>query len=138
MYDNDNIFAKILRSEIPNTTVFEDDNTLVIMDVMPVSAGHCLIIPKAPSRNLLDANTDNLSLIIPIVQKIAIAVKKAMQADGVIIQQFNEESAGQTVFHLHFHVIPTYDGQRLAHHSDKMADQNELKKLASLIADQIK
>ena len=138
MYEENNVFAKILRGEIPSTSVFEDDNALVIMDVMPVSNGHCLIIPKNPSRNLLDASPDNLSLIMPIVQKIAIATKKAMQADGIIIQQSNEESAGQTVFHLHFHVVPTYEGQKLSRHSDKMADKDDLKRLAKLIASQIK
>ncbi len=136
-YEKSNIFNKILAGEIPSTNIFENDDALVIMDVMPVSRGHCLVIPKAPSRNLLDADAKTLSNIMPIVQQIAKATKKALQADGIIIQQFNEESAGQTVFHLHFHIIPTFAGQKPARHADKMADPKQLKEIATLIAAQM-
>jgi histidine triad (HIT) family protein len=137
IYQDNNIFAKILRKEIPNHSVYENDDFLVFMDVMPVSIGHCLILPKSPSRNLLDANPDILAKALPLAQKIAKATKIAMQADGIIIQQFNETSAGQTVFHLHIHIIPTYVGKKLVRHAEKMADSSELKKQAKLIAGQI-
>lgn len=122
-YDSGNIFAKILRGEIPAHTVYEDAATLAFMDVMPQSPGHVLVIPKAPSRNLLDADAGTLAETMPVVQKLARAVKEAMQADGVFIAQFNEEPAGQTVFHLHFHVIPRYEGAALKPHSGQMEDQ---------------
>ncbi len=137
-YDKNNIFNKILAGKIPSAKVFENDYALVIMDVMPVSRGHCLVIPKAPSRNLLDADAITLSNIMPIVQQVAQATKKALQADGIIIQQFNEENAGQIVFHLHFHIIPTFAGQKPTQHADKMADPKELKEIAALIAAQVK
>jgi histidine triad (HIT) family protein len=122
-YDDNNIFAKILRGEIPSIKVFEDDDALVFMDVMPQSPGHVLVIPKAPSRNILDADPAVLSKIIPLVQKIAIAAKKAFSADGIQVAQFNEAPSGQTVFHLHFHVIPRYEGAPLkGHGATGMAD----------------
>jgi histidine triad (HIT) family protein len=122
-YDDNNIFAKILRGEIPSTKVYEDADALVFMDVMPQSPGHVLVIPKAPSRNILDADPAVLSRIIPLVQKIAIAAKKAFAADGIQIAQFNEAPSGQTVYHLHFHVIPRYEGIALkGHGATGMAD----------------
>src|SRR6478609_1386606 len=102
-YDDNNIFAKILRGEIPCHRVYEDADTLAFMDVMPQSPGHLLVIPKTPSRNVLDADPAVLSKLMPIVQKLAKAAKDAFEADGITITQFNEASAGQTVFHLHFH-----------------------------------
>lgn len=121
-YDDDNIFAKILRNEIPSVRVYEDDNVIAIMDVMPQAAGHVLVIPRAPSRNLIDADPEILANTIPVVQKIAKAVKTAFDADGVAVAQFNESASGQTVFHLHFHVIPRHEGVALKLHSDKMED----------------
>lgn len=126
-YDNDNIFAKILRGEIPAFKVYEDDDALVFMDVMPQSPGHTLIIPKAPSRNLLDADPAVLQKLIPLVQKIAIACKKAFEADGIQVIQFNEPASGQTVYHLHFHVVPRFEGVALKPHSGKMEDMEVLK-----------
>ena len=107
-YDDNNIFAKILRGEIPSFKVYEDDDTLAFMDVMPQSPGHTLVIPKAGSRNLLDADPAVLSKTIPVVQKIAVAAKKAFAADGIQLVQFNEPASGQTVYHLHFHIIPRF------------------------------
>ena len=104
-YDPDNIFAKILRGEIPSTKVYEDDDTLVFMDIMPRADGHCLVIPKTPCRNLLDASTEQLASVIAVTQKVARAVKEAFDAGGVTIQQFNEAVGGQEVFHLHFHIL---------------------------------
>ncbi|MCF6343422.1 MAG: HIT family protein [Devosiaceae bacterium] len=136
-YEDDNIFAKILRNEIPNFTIYEDDDILVMMDVMPMSDGHCLVLPKSPSRNLLDADVVTLQKVLPLVQKIANATKKAMNADGIILQQFNEAPAGQSVFHLHFHIIPAYEGKKLLRHSDKMADSEMLAKQARAIANEL-
>lgn len=127
-YDPNNIFAKILRGEIPSHKVYEDADAIVFMDVMPQSPGHALIVPKAPSRNVFDADPAVLARILPLVQKVAIASKKAFAADGIAIWQFNEPAGGQTVFHLHYHVIPRYEGQALrAHASGKMEDAEVLK-----------
>lgn len=133
-YDPDNIFGKIIRGEIPNHTIYEDDEVLVFMDVLPMSDGHCLVVPKAPSRNLLDADAATLSKLMPVVQKIARAAKSAMNADGMLIQQFNEKTAGQTVFHLHIHIVPVFEGKTLARHADKMADNDLLADQAKRIA----
>lgn len=132
-YDPNNIFAKILRGEIPCHKVYEDEDTLAFMDVMPQAPGHLLVIPKQGSRNLLDADPAVLSKIIPVVQKMANAAKEAFEADGVFIAQFNEPAAGQTVYHLHFHIIPRHEGQPLKPHSGQMEDQAVLAKHAEMI-----
>lgn len=121
-YDDNNIFAKILRGEIPSTRVYETDHVVAFMDVMPQGTGHTLVVPKAPSRNLLDAKPETLAETIQAVQTIANAVKKAFNADGVTVIQFNEPAAGQTVYHLHFHVIPRFEGVELKPHTGKMED----------------
>lgn len=121
-YDTNNIFGKILRGEIPAHKVYEDDDTLAFMDVMPQAQGHVLVIPKAASRNILDADPATLPSLIAIVQKVAIAAQEAFEADGVTIMQFNEAPAGQSVFHLHFHVIPRHEAAPLRPHSGKMED----------------
>ena len=133
-YDPSNIFAKILRGEIPNHKVYEDETALVMMDIFPQSRGHTLVIPKGQSRNLLDADPEVLSALMPLVQRIAIAVKAATKADGIRLAQFNEAPAGQTVFHLHFHIIPMYEGQTLAAHAGGKADDDQLAALAKAIA----
>ena len=133
-YDPSNIFGKILRGEIPAHKVYEDDIALVMMDIFPQSRGHTLIVPKAPSRNLLDADPAALAAVMPLVQKVAKAVKHATGADGVRLVQFNEAAAGQTVFHLHFHIIPVYEGTPLAPHAGGKADDGELATLAKAIA----
>lgn len=109
-YDPDNVFARILRGEIPSTRVYEDDGTLAFMDIMPRSDGHLLVIPKTPCRNLLDASPDQLAAVLATVQKLSHAAMRAFDAGGVTIQQFNEAAGGQEVFHLHFHVLPRHDG----------------------------
>ena len=121
-YDDNNIFAKILRGEIPSHRVYEDEQTVAFMDVMPQAPGHVLVVPKAPSRNILDADSATLAHAITVVQKVAKALKEVFDADGVFIAQFNESAAGQTVFHLHFHVIPRHEGVALKPHSGKMED----------------
>jgi histidine triad (HIT) family protein len=119
-YDDSNVFAKILRGEIPSSKVWEDADTLVFMDAMPQAPGHTLVVPKAPSRNLLDADPDVLARLAPVVQRVARAVKQAFGADGVTVVQFNEPASGQTVFHLHFHIIPRHEGVPLMPHSRAM------------------
>lgn len=119
-YDPQNIFGKMLRGEIPCHTVYEDDAVLAFMDVMPQGPGHTLVIPKAPSRNLLDAEPAALGPLMAVVQKVARAAKAAFAADGVTIMQFNEHASGQTVFHLHFHIIPRLDGVAIRPHSGGM------------------
>ncbi len=112
-YDENNIFAKILRGEAPCTKVYEDDVSLAFLDVMPRADGHTLVIPKVPARNLFDIAPDDLARFIPSVQKVAHAVKAGMGVGGVLVQQFNEAIAGQQVFHLHFHVLPRWEGVAL-------------------------
>ncbi|WP_117191369.1 HIT family protein [Rhizobium terrae] len=125
-YDSNNIFGKILRGEIPCHRVYEDADTLAFMDVMPQSPGHLLVIPKAPSRNILDADPTVLSKLMPVVQKLAKAAREAFEADGITVIQFNEPASGQTVYHLHFHVIPRYEGLALKPHSGQMEDHGVL------------
>jgi histidine triad (HIT) family protein len=126
-YDTDNIFAKILRGEIPAHTVYEDDAVIAFMDVMPQANGHTLVVPKSPSRNLLDADPATLPALFAAVQNVAIAAKAAFEADGITILQFNEAPAGQSVFHLHVHIIPRHEGQPLRPHSGTMENGDILK-----------
>lgn len=119
-YDDSNIFARILRGEIPAHRVYEDADTIAFMDVMPQGPGHLLVVPKAPSRNLFDADPAVLARLLPVVQKLARAAREAFAADGVFVAQFNEAPAGQTIFHLHVHVIPRFEGVALRPHSGVM------------------
>lgn len=132
-YDPNNIFAKILRGEIPSHKIYEDEHTLAFMDVMPQCDGHCLVVPKAASRGLLDSDPTVLARTMAVVQKVARAAVKAFDADGFQIRQYNEPAGGQTVFHLHFHVLPMKDGVALKPHSGKMADHALLAKGAEAI-----
>jgi histidine triad (HIT) family protein len=132
-YDQNNIFARILRGEIPCHKVYEDGATLAFMDVMPQAKGHALIVPKRPSRNLLDVEYEDLCAVMKVAQKIARAAKKAFSSEGVLIMQFNEEAAGQTVFHFHVHVIPRNAGEPLRQHARQMADPAELDEHAKKI-----
>lgn len=125
-YDDQNVFAKILRGELPSHQIYEDDKTLVIMDIMPRGDGHILVIPKAPSRNFLDIETDDLNAVMATVQKMAHTVIKAFGADGTTIQQFSEPAGGQVVFHTHVHVIPRFEGISLKPHTGEMADNDLL------------
>jgi histidine triad (HIT) family protein len=123
VYDSNNVFAKILRGELPSHKLYEDEDTFALMDIMPRGDGHCLVIPKKASRNILDVDAASLSAVMATVQKLARATKAAFEADGVTIQQFNETAGGQVVFHLHFHVIPRFEGVSLRPHTGDMADQ---------------
>lgn len=121
-YDPDNIFAKILRGEVPSARVYEDEHAIAFMDVMPQGKGHTLVVPRTPSRNILDADPATFAPLMAAVQKVARAVKQAFDADGVTINQFNEAAGGQSVYHLHFHVIPRFEGVPLKPHTGGMAD----------------
>lgn len=132
-YDDQNVFAKILRGDLPSHKVFEDENTLVIMDIMPRGDGHILVIPKAPSRNIFDIETADLNAVMATVQKMARTVVKAFGADGTTIQQFSEPAGGQVVFHTHVHIIPRFEGVSLKPHTGEMADNDLLAKQADQI-----
>jgi histidine triad (HIT) family protein len=138
-YDDGNIFAKILRGEMPSARVFEDEHVYAFMDVFPQARGHTLVIPKHSSaRNLLDETPEVLSPLILGVQRVARAVRAALRPDGLVVTQFNGAPAGQTVYHLHFHIIPRWEGVALGRHAEGgMADPAELKVLAAEIAAQI-
>jgi histidine triad (HIT) family protein len=125
-YDTNNVFAKIIRGEIPAFKVYEDERSLAFMDVMPQSEGHTLVIPKTQARNFFDINADALADLIKSTQHVARAVQKAFKPDGMRIIQFNEPAAGQTVFHIHFHIVPCYEGHALKGHSRDMADKGML------------
>jgi histidine triad (HIT) family protein len=133
-YDTDNIFAKIIRGEMPNVTVYEDDDVLSFMDVFPQSEGHTLVIPKqAEATNFLDIDSYALATLIQRTQKVAKAVNDALQPDGIRIVQFNGAAAGQTVFHIHFHIIPIWEGRPVKMHGSSPADTGELQALADKI-----
>ncbi len=121
-YDDQNIFAKILRAEAPAFKVYEDEFSLAFMDVMPQVDGHTLVIPKDATENLHEADPEILGLTIVNVQKVAAAVKKAFDSPGIMIAQLNGKAAGQTVFHLHFHILPRKDGLDASMHAREMAD----------------
>ena len=134
-YERDNIFAKILRGEMPAAKVFEDERVLAFMDVFPQSRGHVLVVPKAEARNLLDVEPEVLRELIVRVQRVAKAVREALRPDGLTVMQFNGAAGGQTVYHLHFHVIPRWEGQPMGRHGGGgMADPQELAGLAAEIA----
>lgn len=134
IYDPENIFAKIVRGDMPCVKVYEDENTLAFMDVFPQSRGHMLVIHKhEQARNLLDVSTVALAQIMTSVQKLARAANKSLSPDGIIITQFNGAPAGQTVYHLHVHIIPKYEGDIKLHASGGMADMDELGATAELI-----
>jgi histidine triad (HIT) family protein len=132
-YDDQNTFAKILRGELPCEKLYEDDHTIAIMDIMPKGDGHLLVIPKAPSRNILDIDPANLAHVMTTVQTMARTLIKAFDADGITINQFNEPAGGQVVFHTHVHVIPRFDGVRLRPHTGEMEDGAVLKANADKI-----
>jgi histidine triad (HIT) family protein len=132
-YDKANIFARILRGELPAHKVYEDENVLAFLDIMPRADGHILVIPKVAARTILDVDPASLSTLIAAVQKLARAVKTAMAADGITIQQFNEPAGGQVVFHLHFHVIPRFEGVKMRPHTGEMASSDALKAQATRI-----
>jgi histidine triad (HIT) family protein len=132
-YDPQNIFAKILRGEAPCVKIHEDEVSLSFMDIMPRAKGHALVIPKFPARNIFDIPPDTLAKFMPAVQRIALAAKKGLLADGVSVMQFNELAGGQIVFHLHFHVMPRWEGVALKPPGGPMVAAAELAPLAEAI-----
>jgi histidine triad (HIT) family protein len=133
-YDDDNVFAKIIRGDMPKVSVFEDEDTLAFMDVFPQSEGHVLVIDKAArSVNLTDMTPERLSIVMETVHKVARAMTAALNPDGFRVVQFNGEAAGQTVYHTHFHVIPVWEGRPLGRHGGDMADTEELEATAKKI-----
>jgi histidine triad (HIT) family protein len=133
-YDDANIFARIIKGEIPSAKVYEDDNVLAFMDAFPQVRGHTLVVHKhSKARNLLDAEPKTLGELILGVQKIAGAVRKALNPDGLVVTQFNGAPAGQTIFHLHFHILPRFEGEPLGAHGGGQAEPGELQRLAKQI-----
>jgi histidine triad (HIT) family protein len=138
VYDNDNVFAKILRGEIPCYKVYEDNVALAFMDIMPRIDGHTLVIPKFPARTLLDADPDKLGELIKRVQKVAVAVKNSLGAEGLTLLQSNESAGGQVIFHLHFHILPRWEGVELKPSASAMEAPEVLEKFQARIAAALK
>ena len=132
-YDDNNVFAKILKGELPCHKVHETEHVLAFMDIMPRGDGHVLVIPKAKARNILDAQPDDLAELAKAVQVVARATKEAFSADGLTIQQFNESAGGQVVFHLHVHIIPRFEGVPLKPHTGQMEANDKLAGFAEKI-----
>jgi len=132
-YDENNIFAKILRGEIPCHKLYEDDDAFAFLDIMPRSEGHALVITKEKAENIFDISSAGLAKLMAVVQKLAPKIRDAVGADGVLIAQFNGEAAGQTVFHLHVHIIPRKEGVTLKPEGAGMADQQMLAATAAKI-----
>jgi len=133
MYDTNNIFARILRGELPKVAVYEDDKTLAFMDIMPSVEGHTLVIPKEPAEGILDLSPEGAAALIRTTQKIARAVKNGLAAPGVMLVQLNGAAAGQSVPHIHFHVLPRHDGLDLKLHGRGMAGADVLEPIAAKI-----
>ena len=132
-YDQNNIFAKILRGEIPCVRVYEDDKTLAFMDVMPEADGHVLVVPKEPAENILDLSSDGMAAMMATTQKVAKAVDKALNPGGILLKQYNRAPAGQSVFHVHFHIVPRQEGVALAPHGKVMVEADILEPIAAKI-----
>jgi histidine triad (HIT) family protein len=125
-YDNDNIFAKILRGEAPAHTVYEDEHTLAFLDVMPQADGHTLVLPKVQAANLFELDDAAMSTLMRTVQHVAKGVRDTFAADGIRLMQLNGSAAGQTVFHFHLHIIPCHEGRPIKRHAGGMADNEVL------------
>jgi len=132
-YDSNNIFARIVRGEAPCIKVCENETTLAIMDVMPQADGHVLVLPKAPAEQIYDLPVEAGAAALAMVQTVAVAVRAALAPEGLLIAQFNGAAAGQTVPHVHFHVIPRREGEQLRPHAREMADTAKLEEIAQLI-----
>jgi histidine triad (HIT) family protein len=137
-YDPNNIFAKILRGELPAYKVYEDDRTLAFLDIMPQATGHTLVIPKAPSRNMLDADPEEVAYVVKVAQKIAKVAMSVFAADGLMLVQYNEPASGQSVYHLHVHVIPRKEGVPLRPPASYKEDPSVLAEQAAKLAAALK
>ena len=136
--DPTNVFAKILRGELPSYKVYEDARAFAFLDIMPRAAGHTLVLPKAPARNILDVSRDDLAHVMQVTQRIAQAAMSAFAADGITVQQFNEPAGGQVVFHLHMHVMPRHDGVALLPPASRKEDVKVLEENAAKLAAALK
>ena len=134
-YDRNNVFAKILRGELPAAKIYEDDRTLAFMDAMPQTNGHALVIPKCEAENILDLDPQDLAEAIKVTQKVARAINKALRPDGLRVMQFTGPASGQSVFHVHFHIMPMYTGQEMKGHAREFADPKLLAEQAKKIRD---
>ena len=132
-YDKNNIFAKILGGEIPSVKIYEDAKTLAFMDVMPEADGHVLVVPKEGAENILDLSADGMAAMMATVQKVAKAVDKALRPDGILLKQYNRAAAGQSVFHVHFHIVPRWEDMPLAPHGKVMVEAARLEPIAAKI-----
>jgi histidine triad (HIT) family protein len=132
-YDNSNIFARILRGEIPCVKIYEDVKTLAFMDVMPEAEGHVLVVPKEAAQDILDLSADGLTAMMATVQKVAKAVDRSLAPDGIQLKQYNRAPAGQSIFHVHFHVVPRWEGVALAPHGRTMVQAAALEPVAAKI-----
>jgi histidine triad (HIT) family protein len=132
-YDPSNIFARILRGEIPCVKVYEDDKTFAFMDVMPEAEGHVLVIPKEGAENILDLSPAGLTAMMATTQMVAKAVDKALSPDGILLKQYNRAAAGQSVFHVHFHIVPRWEGVPMAPHGKVMVEAAKLEPIATKI-----
>jgi histidine triad (HIT) family protein len=132
-YDTNNIFAKILRGEIPCVKVFEDAKTLAFMDVMPEADGHVLVVPKEEAQDIMDLSADGAAAMITTVQRVARAVDNALAPDGILLKQYNRAPAGQSIFHVHFHIVPRWEGVPLAPHGKAMIQATTLEPIAARI-----
>ena len=137
-YDTNNVFAKFLRGEFPCHKVYEDEHVLAFLDIMPRAPGHTLVIPKVPARNILDIGVDDYLHVARATHRIAAAAKKAFQADGITVQQFNEAAGGQVVFHLHVHVMPRHDGIALLPPASRKEDVKVLEDNATKLVAALK
>lgn len=137
-YDENNVFAKVLRGEIPCHKIYEDEDTLAFLDIMPRTEGHALVVTKEKARDLFDVKPEALGKLMAVVQKLAPKIKDAVGAEGVLIQQFNGAAAGQTVFHLHVHIIPRKEGEALKPPASIMEDQAKLAATAEKIKAKLK
>ena len=130
-YDNNNVFAKILRGEIPSVKVYEDGKTLAFMDVMPETEGHVLVVPKEPAQDIFDLSSDGLAAMMATTRKVARAADKALQPDGIQLKQYNRAPAGQSIFHVHFHIIPRWNGREMRWLAGKYDHPDEMSVLAA-------
>jgi histidine triad (HIT) family protein len=134
-YDPQNIFAKILRGELPAHKVYEDERALAFLDIMPRTPGHTLVVPKNPARNILDVDPADLGHVMSVAQKIGRAAMQAFKADGLTVQQFNEPAGGQVVFHLHVHIVPRHDGVAMKPPASAMEKNEVLAEHAAKLRD---
>ena len=136
-YDANNVFAKILRGEIPCVKVYEDSKTLAFMDVMPESDGHVLVVPKESAQDIFDLSANGLTAMMLTTQKVAKAVDKALQPDGIQLKQYNRAPAGQSIFHVHFHIVPRWEDAGLAPHGKVMVEAAKLEPIAAKIRSEL-